>query len=53
MQEFKDELKSHSVHVGHWQDADDAVATLYSLAQNMIGEVVVRPQGTIGNHHTL
>ena len=53
MQEFEDELESHAVHVGHGEDRDDAVATIDGLAEDVLRKVVVRPEGTIGNHDAL
>ena len=53
VQELEDELEGHAVHVGHGQDGDDAVATVDDLAQHVVGKVVVRPEGAVGNHDTL
>ena len=52
VQELEEELESHAVHVGHGQNGDDAVATTDNFTQHVVGEVVVRPQGAIGNHFT-
>ena len=53
VQELEEELESHAVHVGHGQNGDDAVATTDNFTQHVVGEVVVRPQGAIGNHDAL
>ena len=53
VQELEDKLKGHAIHVGHGQDGDDIVTCLDGLAQYMFGKVIVRPQGTVGNHDTL
>ena len=38
--------------MGHGQHGDHPIATLDLLAENMTCEIVVRPQCTIGEHHT-
>ena len=37
--------------MSHGQNADDGVASLYLLAQDAFGKVVVAPDGTVWNHH--
>ena len=39
--------------MGHRKDADDAVTIFHHLAQHTLGKIVVAPDRTIGNHHTL
>ena len=53
VQELEDELERHAVHVGHRQHGDDAVAGADGLAKHVAGEVVVRPDGAVGQHHAL
>ena len=53
VQKLENELEGHAVHVSHGQYADNAVAGFDNLAQHMLGKVIVRPDGTIGYHHTL
>ena len=52
-EELEYELEGHAVHVCHRQYADDIVASMYLLAKYSYGKVVVAPQGTIWNHHSL
>ena len=37
----------------HGQNRDDVITLLDGRAQHVAGKVVVRPQRTVGNHHTL
>ena len=53
VEELEDELEGHAVHVGHGQHGYDLVAGLDGLAQHVAGEVVVRPEGAVGDHHAL
>ena len=51
VQELEEELEGHTVHVGHRKHRDDRVTGLDLRSQHVAGEVVVRPQCTIGQHH--
>ena len=43
MQEFKDKLEGHAIHVGHGQDAQRVVASFQLLAQHLDGKIIVAP----------
>ena len=49
--EFKDEFEGHAIHVGHGEDADDAVAAFHLASQHALCEIGIAPKGAIGQHH--
>ena len=51
--ESEEELDSHSVHVGHRQDAQHIVACLHFLAQDTDDVLHVTPDGSVRQHHAL
>ena len=53
VEELEDEFEGHAVHVGHGEHGNDAVAALHLLAEHFDGELVVGPDGAVGNHDTL
>ena len=52
MEELKDKFECHAVHVSHGQHRDHLVAGVNLFAEHVASEVIVRPQGAIGKHHT-
>ena len=51
--EGEQELDGHSVHVGHGQDAQRVTELRHLVAQVLLTEINVTPQGTVGEHDTL
>ena len=53
LDELKDELKGHAIHVSHGQQRNDAVTGTDFLTHDLHGELQVAPEGAVGYHHAL
>ena len=54
VKEFEDELEGHAVHVGHGEDGERVGTGLDMVASDdRHRKLIVAPEGTVGNHHTL
>ena len=52
-EELEEELKGHTIHVGHGQDAYHLVAHSNVLADYRAGKVGIAPKRTVRQHHSL
>ena len=50
---LEDKFESHTIHVCHWQNADNVASRLNGCAQYAACKVGIAPHGTIRNHYTL